>query len=199
MEAKNAAAPAKAGAAKPKVVSEAYTFRKNGWPYIRKAGITFGVVLLLSAAVVTAGRLMLFEVQPGTAAAQSRQSAAAERYNQAEIERAEIRDFLPKFAQLRARGLVGPESRLSLVEAIQAIQKSRRLPPVTFELSPQQTVVLDPTLIAAPLELHSSSVHLRMEMLHEMDLVNFFQDLKQRGFFTVKECLLGTLSYNGQR
>ena len=32
-----------------------------------------------------------------------------------------------------------------------------------------------------------------MEMLHEMDLVNFFQDLKTRGFFSVKECILISL------
>jgi hypothetical protein len=193
MEAKNPAAAVKPGSAKPKVVVEAYTFRKNGLPYIRKAALTFGVSLLLSGALVTAGRLVLFQARPGTAAAQAQQMAARDRLIQAEIERVEIRDFQPKFEQLRTRGFVGPENRLAMVEAIQSIQQSRGLLPVTFSFSAQQIVAIDPALLGPPLELHSSSVHLRMALWHELDLVNFFRDLKGRGFFAVKECLLNAL------
>jgi len=193
MEAKNPAAPAKPGPAKPKVIVEAYSFRKTGVPYLRKAMITFGVTLLLSAALVTAGRLVLNRTMPGTAAAQQKQIDASNRLTQAHTERTEIRDFLPKFEQLRARGFFGPESRLAMLEAIQAIQKSRQLLPVTFDFSPQQIVAVDPGLLAPPLELHSTAVHLHMELLHEMDLVNFFADLKTRGFFAVKDCLLNAL------
>ncbi|HEY0061326.1 MAG TPA: hypothetical protein VGC21_04345 [Telluria sp.] len=192
MEAKNPAAPARPGPAKPKVVIEAYTFRKQGWPYIRQAGITFGVVLLLGAIVVTSVRLILLQVRPDTVAAQGRQIAATDRLAQVEMERDDLRDYQPKFVQLRARGFVGPESRLAVIEAIQAIQKNRRLLPVSFDLSPQKTVALDPALLEQPLELHSTAVRLRMDLLHEMDLVNFFQDLKGKGFFTVSECLINS-------
>lgn len=198
MEAKNPAALAKPGAAsagpaKPKVIVEAYSFRRTGVPYLRKAMITFGTVLVLSAALVTGGRLVLGRTIPGTAAAQQKQIDASNRLTQAQTERIEIRDFLPKFEQLRARGFFGPENRLAMLEAIQAIQKSRQLLPVTFDFSPQQIVAIDPALLAPPLELHASAAHLHMEMLHEMDLVNFFDDLKARGFFAVKECALTAL------
>ncbi|MES2316474.1 MAG: hypothetical protein V4631_03185 [Pseudomonadota bacterium] len=194
MEAKKPAAPVKPGPpAKPKVVIEAYSFRKNGLPHIRKAATIFAISLLLSAALVTAGRLVLLQARPATAASQEKQIAARNRLNGAQIERIEIRDFQPKFEQLRARGFVGNENRLAMVEAIQAIQKAHRLLPVTFSFSPQQLVAVDPLLLAAPLELHSTSVSLKMDLLHEMDLINFFQDLKARGFFSVKECLLNNL------
>ena len=190
---KTAAAPVAPVPPKPKVVLPAYSFRKNGWPYIRKAGLTFGVTLLLSVAMVGAGRMLLLQARPDTAAAKERQMAAQQRLLQAETERIEIRDFQPKFEQLRARGFVGPENRLALVEAIQAIQKSRALLPVTFSLAPQQLVAVDPMLLEAPLELHASAVSLRMEMLHEMDLVNFLHDLKLRGFFSVGQCLVNSM------
>lgn len=192
MEAKKAAAPAKP-AAKPKVVVQAYSFRKNGMPYIRKAAIAFAASLLFGGALVSAVRLVLLQVRPETAAAQERQIAARERLTQAETERIEIRDFQPRFEQLRTRGFVGPENRLAMVEAIQAIQKSRSLMPVTFAFAPQQIVAIDPSLLAPPLELHATSVRLQMDMLHEMDLVNFLSDLKARGFFSTKECLLTSL------
>ncbi len=193
MEAKNPVGLAKPVPAKPKLVVEAYSFRKIGWPYVRKAAIVCAVSLLLSGALVTAGRLVLLQTRPGTAAAQGRQLAAQERLSHAEIERIEIRDFQRKFAELGARGFVGPENRLAMVEAIQAIQKAHGLLPVAFSFAPQQVVAIDPSLLGAPMELHATSVALRMELLHEMDLVNFFRDLKTRGFFTVKECLINSL------
>jgi hypothetical protein len=189
--------PAPAGAktggptqAAPKVVVEAYSFRRQGWPRVRRACITFGIVVLLSGALVTGGRMLLARTVPATAAAQQKQIAARERHGQAETERDEIRQFQPSFGQLRARGFVGPENRLAMLEAIRDIQRAHGLLPITYEFAPQQLVALEPAQLAAPLELHSSTVTLHMGLLHEMDLVNFMRDLKSKGVFTVKECQL---------
>lgn len=190
---KMAAAPPKPGPAKPKVVIEAYSFRKHGWPSLRKAAITFGIALLVSGALVTAGRLVLAKVGPDTAAAQARQISARDRLAQGQMERIDIRDFQPRFEQLKARGFVGVENRLAMVEAIQAIQKKHRMMPITFSLLPQKLVVLEPTHLEAPLELHASGMQLRLDLVHEMDLLTFFSELKARGFFTVKECSIASL------
>ncbi|MES2934254.1 MAG: hypothetical protein V4805_12300 [Pseudomonadota bacterium] len=176
--------------AKPKAVTEAYTFSKDGWPRIRKAAITFTIALLISIALVTACRLVLLRAQPVALEAQGKESAARDKYNQAESERIEIRDFLPKFEQLRARGFFGEEQRLNMLEAIKRIQEARHLLPINYEFAPQQIVTVDPSLLAAPLELRATKVTLHMGLLHELDLFNFLQDLKTMGFYTVKECLL---------
>lgn len=194
MEAKKlAVGPLKPGPVKPKVVIEAYSFRKHGWPSLRKAAITFGIALLAGGTLVTAGRLVLAKARPDTAAAQARQIAARDRLAQGQMERIDIRDFQPGFEQLKARGFVGPENRLALVEAIQAIQKKYRMLPITFSLLPQQLVVVDPMHLEAPLELHASGMQVKLELLHEMDLVNFFSELKARGFFSVKECRVSSM------
>jgi hypothetical protein len=191
MEQKNpAAANHQQAPATPKTVTEAYTFSKMGFPRIRKSAIIFGIALLLSIALVTACRLILLRTQPGTAQAQAKQTAARDKFNQAEIARIEIRDFLPKFEQLRARGFFGEEKRLNMLEAIKTIQETRRLLPITYEFAPQQVVVVDPSLLNPPLELRATRVTLRMGLLHELDLFNFLQDLKGKGFYIVKECLL---------
>jgi hypothetical protein len=192
-----AAAPAP-GTAKPKgPVIEAYVFRKHGLPRVRKALTVFAVCAGLSAALVGFGRVVLYKTAPGTQQALQKQTSARDRYNEAQIERAEIRDFLPKFEQLRSRGFVGAEDRLALLEAIKSIQRERKLLSIEYDFSPQQLVAIDVSLLAPPLELHSTTVHLRMEMLHEMDLFNFLTDLKARGFFSVKDCLLISLNANG--
>ncbi|MFL6658185.1 MAG: hypothetical protein ACJ8GW_08950 [Massilia sp.] len=191
------AAPAPAPAKPKGPIAEAYTFRKQGLPRVRKALTVFGVCLGLSIALVSFGRVILYKTAPGTQQAQQKQLSARERYNQAEAERIEIRDFLPKFEQLRKRGFVGAENRLAMLEAIKAIQQQRKLLSIDYDFSPQQVVAVDAALLASPLELHSTSVHLRMDMLHEMDLFNFLQDLKARGFFAVKDCLVTALDTSG--
>ncbi len=184
----------KSGPVKLKVVTEAYSFRRQGWPHVRKPAILFGIVLLLSAALVTGGRLMVTKTRPGTERAQQNHAAAQERLTQAETERQEIKDFGRTFEQLRARGFFGPENRLAMVEAISASQRARALLPMTYEFAPQQVVAIDPALLAAPLELHASAVTLDMNLLHEMDLVNFLRDLRGAGLYTVKECVLTSLN-----
>lgn len=174
----------------PKVVTEAYSFRRQGLPHVRKAATGFGIILLLSIALVAGGRFMVIKTRPATQLAQQNQSAALERLLQAETERKEINDFQTRFEQLRARGFFGDENRLGMVEAIRDIQRARNLLPISYEVAPQQVVALDPSLLAAPLELHSSTVTVRMGLLHEMDLVNFLHDLRGRGMYTVKDCLM---------
>lgn len=189
-----ALAPGTKGAAgKPKEVLEAYTFRRQGWPRVRQAAITFGAVVLLSGALVASVHLVLARTRPDTAAAQGQQIAARERYTQAETERLEIRQFQPAFEQLRAGGFAGAEDRLAMLEAIRDIQRGRALLPISYEFAPQQTVAMDPAQLGAPLELHSTTVTLHLGLLHEMDLVNFMQDLRAKGAFAVKQCDVSVL------
>lgn len=191
MEANKTAAPQRPPNAipvAPKVVAAAYTFRRDGFPRVRKAVLTFAGVLLAAAALVTSTGLYLRSVAPDTSKAQQNQRSARERYNQAEIERAEIRDYQPAFTQLQARGFFGDEQRLAILEAFRAIQVRRKLLPMSYSLAPQQLVALDPAQLAAPLELHATEISLHLELLHEMDLVNFMQDLKGAGYFAFKDC-----------
>jgi hypothetical protein len=186
-------AAVKAGPVKLKVVTEAYSFRRQGLPHVRKAATVFGAVLLLSSVLVTAGRLMLIKSRPVTALAQQNNSAAHARLQQAETERSDIDAFQQQFGQAQARGFYGPENRLAMIEAIGAIQRVHGLLPISYTFLPQQSVVVDPALLEPPLELHSTAVELHMGLLHEMDLVNFLRDLRRQGMYSVKNCVLTSL------
>jgi hypothetical protein len=193
MEANNTSAPQRppnSVPVPPKVVAAAYTFRRDGFPRVRKAVLTFSAVFVVAAALVTSTGLYLRNVAPDTSKAQQNQSSARERYNQAEIERTEIRDYQPAFAQLQARGFFGDEQRLAILEAFKAIQTRRKLLPMNYSFAPQQLVALEPAQLAAPLELHATEISLHLDLLHEMDLVNFMQDLKGAGYFAFKDCTI---------
>jgi len=164
------------------------SFMKDDFPLIRKALIVLVASLLLSAALVGAGRTILIKQQDGMSQAQAQRSDANNKRRQAENDKQEIQDYQPKFVTLRERGFIGEERRLDWMEHIQHIRESRKLLPITYEVSAQQVFRVGPEVPIDSLELRGSKMKLQMGLLHEGDLLNFLDDLKHKGFYTVQEC-----------
>ena len=133
--------------------------------------------------------------------AQKERRAAAARFNQVETEKLEMRAFAPRFQALQRRGLIGEENRLDWIDAIRLSQQQRHLLPLSYEISAQQVLKVPLPLTMGQYQLRGSKMQLHMDLLHEMDLLNFFDDLRQSGYFAVQECALkrsGTAASAGQ-
>lgn len=122
--------------------------------------------------------------------AQKDRRVAAARFNQVETEKLEIRAFAPRFLALQRRGLIGEENRLAWIDAIRLSQRQRHLLPLSYEISAQQVLKVPLPLTMGQYQLRGSKMQLHMDLLHEMDLLNFFDDLRQSGYFAVQDCAL---------
>jgi len=122
--------------------------------------------------------------------AQKERMAAATLFNQVETEKLEIRAFAPRFLALRQRGLIGEENRLAWIDAIRLSQQRRHLLPLTYDISAQQAMAVPLPLSMGQYQLRGSKMQLHMDLLHEMDMLNFFDDLRQSGYFAVQDCVL---------
>lgn len=110
-------------------------------------------------------------------------------------EEAEIKQKSALYSELLARGIIGDEQRLDWVELIKDIREARRLLDIQYEFQPQQS--LDKTPIAG-YNFNSSTMRVSLKLLHEMDLVNFINDLrsKARAFIRVRSCKVVRASRN---
>lgn len=122
--------------------------------------------------------------------AQKERRVAAARFNQVETEKLEMRTFAPRFLALQRRGLLGEENRLAWIDAIRLSQQQRHLLPLSYEISAQQVLKVPLPLSMGQYQLRGSKMQLHMDLLHEMDLLNFFDDLRQSGYFAVQDCAL---------
>lgn len=106
---------------------------------------------------------------------------------QVRAEENEIKQKAALFANLQARGIIGEEQRLDWVELIKEIRDLRKLLDVQYEFSPQQT--LDKAS-AGGYTFKSSAMRLQMKLLHEMDLLNFINDLRlhAKAYVRVRAC-----------
>lgn len=169
----------------------AATFSKDDFRRIR---------LSLAAAVVmlaAGGALVYASMQLNQAEKKSRTAAQAKRLdNQGRLARArdeelEIKKKIARYNELSARGIFGEERRLDWVERIRAIKNERKLFDIQYEITPQQTI--DAATLpgaSASYEFLSSTMQMRMKLLHEEDLLNFIGDLRTtaQAFIRVRRC-----------
>ena len=157
---------------------------------IRTAAVTFAGTAGIAFACVFATYWHLQDARDRESYQQYLRNTAQQNYVHAEAEKQEIRIYQPQFITLQRLGFVGSENRLAWVEAIRQIQEQRRLLPLTYEIDPQQPYRVEGRLASGDYQLRGSRMSLHMDLLHELDLLYFLTDLRQRGVFAVQGCAL---------
>lgn len=157
---------------------------------LRNAVLAFLGTLVLALAAVLSSLWQLRQAHLEEAAALLERDGARSRLAHAETEKEEIRQYQPQFIELRHGGLVGDERRLDWVEAIRQIQERRRLLPLSYEIEVQQPYRLETALPTGDYSLLGSRMSLHMDLLHELDLLNFLSDLRLNGTFAVQDCTI---------
>ncbi len=128
-------------------------------------------------AVIGAGGF-LAQMRLERAAAQSERRSAQEKLSRATEEEREIRDKIVDYRRLLERGVIGDEQRLDWVETIGQIKASRKVFDIKYAISPQRPLELSGTAGASDVELRVSDLKLDMQLLHEDDLLQVLDDLR---------------------
>lgn len=157
---------------------------------IRRPLLVFGASVLLAVCAIGFSHAFLARQRTTHEQARLAQLAAFDRYNHVENDKLDLRNFEQPYRALLAKGLIGPENRLDWIDAIHSSQQQRKLLPITYDIDAQQVLPPDPRMALGPYQLHGSKMTLHMDLLHEMDLFNFFADLRQRNYFSVQACTL---------
>lgn len=160
---------------------------------IRTAALTLLAAVTICGTAVLLSEERTREVNQSMEQLQRVRDAAYSSYAHVDNEKRDIRRFQPRYLSLQQRGLVGEERRLEWVDTIRQTQELRQLPPLSYEIEPQQQVRLESAMDLGGMQLNASRMRLHMELVHELDLFNFLDDLRQRAFFSVQDCSLKRL------
>lgn len=127
--------------------------------------------------------LMAWAIRESTTAQQHLHAAtnqlaqAQSRISKSNEEERALRDDLLQYQRLVNLGMVGPERRLDWIDSIAMIKSQRRLFDISYTLEAQKPADY-PGLIASKAEnaILVSRLKLNMQLLHENDLLYFFDD-----------------------
>jgi len=178
------------GKKKPRAVAIAMPYWLREFALIRLAVVICAGSIGIGVSAVFASTWWLHDALDTRLQAQQSRDAAYNRFAHVESEKQDIRVFQPKFITLRRKGLVGEENRLDWVDQIRQIQEQRKLPPLSYEIEPQQQIKLEGHMPLGDYVLRGSRMSLHMDLLHEGDLFDFLDDLRERNYFAVQDCSL---------
>ena len=113
-----------------------------------------------------------------------------------------IERFYPRYQSFALRGIIGEASRDAWVEAFRQAVDAVKLPSLRYQITRQREGVFD--LSAPSSRLHQvivNEVILDMDLLHEGDMVAFFDALEHQsvGLFRLLDCRLKRLRGNIQK
>ena len=146
----------------------------------------------LGAAVIAVGVSSWFRADQDINLAQASgvREVAVSKFKNVELEKQEIKIYQPRFIELKSAGLIGDENRLAWIEAVKQIQAERKLLSVSYDVEPQQPLVMARALALGEYQLRGSRMRVKLGVLHELDVFNFIDDLRSAGLFTVQDCKL---------
>jgi hypothetical protein len=122
-------------------------------------------------------------------------SGARARKANAGLEKDLILRYGPVYDRLEEIGFVGAEQRLDWVDSLRTANSEALLYGVEYQIGQQENFPAA-SLGAAGLPMHHSSMRVKLQLLHEGDLMGFFQRLAgaRRGVFMITGCAMTRIS-----
>lgn len=162
-------------------------------------------LLAVLVAFVLGGTTLLFSQSQLTRVKQE-QLAAQHRLSDAQHQLADARNrliaaqddeknraaYAKEYASLADRKIIGGEQRLDWIEGLDNLRRQNRVLNFTYTIGPQRPYAPVPPLDSGSFDLNLSPTTLQLDLLHEAQLVDFFDALRSsvNGSFIVERCSL---------
>ncbi len=162
------------------------------WRVLRGAMVLLLVSLLISGGLVFAAEWFNDTVQASFRQQQKNLVAVRSSYQQVDGEKLIMEAYLPLYGELVRAGVIGPEQRLTWVEALRGAAQELSLPSLRYEIRAQKQWQPQLPLEIGLHRIYRTEMTLDMGLFHEGDLPRVLQALesKSRGLFSVDECSL---------
>lgn len=111
-----------------------------------------------------------------------------------------ISGYAAEYASLQERNIAADEQRLDWIEEMEKLRRRFHLSNLKYTIAPQQAYASEPPPHTGNLNINHSSLHLQTDLLHEMQLVDFFAALRsaKQGYFIIHRCELERTGTNDE-
>lgn len=168
------------------------SFSKADLPHIKWS------LLALTLSLAVGGSAIWLGAEYDSAAIKNRQAAQTQigearsklRTVQNDLENISV--YAMEYASLVDQKIVAGEQRLDWVEELEKLHQQHHVLGFKYTITPQQAYTPNPALDTGNLEIGLSGISLHIDLLHEMQLINFFETLRsdKKGWFIIDHCTL---------
>lgn len=124
--------------------------------------------------------------------------AVHEDYDALVFQRRLVDRYHRRYQRYNELGFIGRESRLDWIETLRTTTEDLELPHVSYSIEPQLAAVapVESVVDVDDIQVHVSRAQLEMGLIHELDLLRFFDKLQDAapGLIKVDDCALTWLA-----
>ena len=168
------------------------TFSQTDFPHIKWSLLVFLLTLILGGTAVFISQKMAYKAQTSLLNARQQLKDTRSRLNAARDDQANMSAYTKEYSTIQRLDIIGDEQRLNLIEDLDTLHRRNRVIDFKYTIAPQQIYTPSPALDSGNFILKYSSMKLQIELLHEEQLINFFDSLRHdiNGWFILDKCSL---------
>ena len=173
-----------------------FAFTKDGFRSLRLAWALLGLALAAAAGIAWGSLAYLQKERRDDMASQRQLGEMRAKVEAARRERDDLRNSSVVFADLVSRGILKEESRLDLIERLDALKVKHRLMDLEYEIQPQRPLPLLGGRVFNAVDVLGSRVRIKAQALHEGEALAFIEDLVRppTGFNPASRCTLARMT-----
>ena len=160
------------------------------WKVMRGSLAGFLLAFLASAAMFAGGHWFRDGQEARRAGHARVLGEIRNRYRTLDDEERLIRALLPRYRELAAQGVIGPERRLDWIETLRAAARQLALPELRYSIRSEERIQGGSSSEAGSVQVFRTLMELELGLLHEADLPRLLAFLERhaRGLYSVSGC-----------
>lgn len=161
--------------------------------------VILAVALVAAIGAVYYTHLLRLKAQGALVQQQNQLREAQSRMQRSGDEKAIIEKYVGQYRQLEQSGFIGEEQRINWLDALRNANTRTDLFGVNYDIGVQQAYPHAAEFVPGPIALRQSVMKLEFRLLHELDLLRFFETLRTQGagLFHVDQCQLRRTELTG--
>jgi len=169
--------------------------------YVRRYTLRPALSVLIAVLALAAALWMHTEQTRQYSQYSANQDAVHEDYDALVYQRRLVDRYHRRYQLYNDLGFIGRESRLDWVETLRTTAEALAVPRVSYAIEPQLAVQapVESVIDVDDIQIRVSRAQLEMGLIHELDLLRFFDELQSKapGLIKVDECNLTWLTDSG--
>lgn len=159
------------------------------WRKLRFPIIGLGAALILVGVLVSFADQYRLKYELALQKQQNSLNQARQKYQSSGLEKETIIQYLPVYNELLASGFIGEERRIEWIETLRQIHAQYRLFSIDYSIGLQENYKPSFLPNLGNFTLHRSIMSLKLDMLHEGDLLTLLDGLREQTTpYIVRDC-----------
>ena len=148
--------------------------------------------ILLSGVILYSSSEYADFTQKDRRAAQSQMNDARNRLTMARQDQENLSVFSREYDTLETNKIIGDDHRLDWMEGLEKLRNQNLVIDFRYNIAPQKIYAPQPAIDGGNFDIHYSETKLQFDLLHEGQLLNFFDALRSqiKGWYQLEGCTM---------